>query len=71
MTSLKQLGSRVRERRKALRLTQKEVAALAERHWTTVGDIEAGRPGVRLGNLASVLHVLGLEIDLIQETRGD
>ncbi|HXM55203.1 MAG TPA: helix-turn-helix domain-containing protein, partial [Candidatus Dormibacteraeota bacterium] len=52
----------IRRRRRALRLTQRDVAALAGVAERTVIAVETGSAGVRLRSLLSVLSVLGLRV---------
>jgi len=49
-------------RRKALGVTQREVAEMAGCDPAFVGDLENGKPSVRLDKLRAVLDVLGLEL---------
>jgi HTH-type transcriptional regulator / antitoxin HipB len=55
-----ELGAAVREKRKALRLTQKELAELAQCGPDFLYDLERGKPTVRLDKLVPVLEMLGL-----------
>lgn len=58
------IGRTLRERRKALRLTQQDVAVLVGVHRETVIAVEnAGqRRGVTLTTLISIAGVLGLDV---------
>ena len=56
------VGTEIRERRRLLRLTQREVADLAELAPATVIAIERGSPTVRLGSLLKAIQVLGFEL---------
>lgn len=58
------LGSAVRARRRALRLDQAEVAALAGVGLAFLYALEHGKPTVRIDKLLAVLGVLGLELSL-------
>jgi HTH-type transcriptional regulator / antitoxin HipB len=58
------LGRRVRDRRKSLRLTQDELADLAGCSSRFVRALEGGKPGVRLDKFLDVLNVLGLRLQL-------
>ena len=49
-----------RERRKALGLTQRDAAALAQCHYVFVNDLEQGKPTLRLDKVLDVLGALGL-----------
>ncbi len=59
------IAKALKQRRKELDLTQKEVAEYAGCHWTLVLDVEAARPTVRLDKLLSILRVVGLDLALI------
>ena len=56
------LAEAVRARRKALGVTQIELAELAGCGPVFIYDLEAGKPTLRLDKLLDVLDVLGLEI---------
>lgn len=60
----------LRKRRYELRLTQKAVAEIAGCHWTFVSDVEREKPTVRLDKLLDVLHAVGLDLQLVQDTDG-
>jgi HTH-type transcriptional regulator / antitoxin HipB len=51
----------IRERRKALGLTQVETARLAGCDASFIGDLEKGKPTAQLGKVLDVLKVLGLK----------
>lgn len=59
-----ELGAEVRRKRKALRLTQKELADLSGCGSDFLYDLERGKPTVRLDKLVPVLEVLGLRLAL-------
>jgi y4mF family transcriptional regulator len=56
------LAGAVRARRKALRLTQAELAGLAGVGLAFLYELEAGKATVRLDKVLAVLEVLGLEL---------
>lgn len=56
------LGKIVRRDRKALRLTQPQLALAAGVGVRFIVDLEAGKPTVRLENVLRVLQVLGINI---------
>lgn len=58
------LGTTLKERRKLLGLTQRQVADLAGCHWTLVLDVEAGRITVRLDKLIEILKAVGLTLEI-------
>jgi HTH-type transcriptional regulator / antitoxin HipB len=61
---LEPLAERVRSRRRALRLTQQQVADLAETGRRAVIDLEAGRGTISLSRAARVCDVLGLRLEV-------
>lgn len=64
---LAQFGERVRERRKALGLSQEELAELADVHRTYVGMIERGEKNITLRNIAKFAKALRTPIyDLLK-----
>ena len=58
------LAVAVVSRRKALGVTQREVAEMAGCDPAFVGDLENGKPSVRLDKVRAVLDVLGLELTI-------
>lgn len=56
------LGTVVRDRRRALRLTQQETAELAGVSAKFIRDFERGKASVRLDKVQDVLAVLGLTL---------
>jgi HTH-type transcriptional regulator / antitoxin HipB len=58
------LGAAVRARRRKLGLTQAEVAGVARTGPRFIGDLEAGKPTVRLAEMLRVLGALGLDLEL-------
>jgi HTH-type transcriptional regulator / antitoxin HipB len=57
-----ELANKVRVRRKALRLTQADLALLADVSPRFVFDLEDGKPTVALDKVQAVLEALGLEL---------
>ncbi len=64
------LGAAVRARRRLLRLTQAELASLAEVGLAFMYELEQGKATLRLDKLVDVLAVLGLEIKVAQGKGG-
>lgn len=60
----------MRDRRKQLRLTQRELAELAGVGPDFLYDLERGKPTVRLGSVMQVLDTLGVELRFVPRTRG-
>jgi y4mF family transcriptional regulator len=56
------IGRQARDRRKALRLTQDDLADLAGCSSRFVRALEAGKTTVRMDKVLDVLDVLGLEL---------
>lgn len=68
----RQLGTRLRQRRRALGLTQQEVAELAGTTQRLVSLIESGKPTVRFDKLAAVAEALGMIVSLVpHDATGD
>ena len=59
-----ELGKSIRQRRKLLKLTQEDLARLASCSKPSVIAAESGKPTLRLEILLSILHVLGLSLEL-------
>ncbi|RKO22820.1 transcriptional regulator [Pseudarthrobacter phenanthrenivorans] len=59
-----ELAREVRARRKALRLTQQDLAQLAGVSERFVRFVEQGKPSVQLDSLVAVLGTLGLELQV-------
>ena len=71
----KHLGDFVRQTRKALRLTQPQLALASGVGVRFIVELEAGKPTVRLENVMRVLQALGItlaasSLDDINETPG-
>ncbi|WDZ94433.1 helix-turn-helix domain-containing protein [Herbaspirillum sp. WKF16] len=65
MTSLQDIGARIRSARKARGLTAIELAGLAGMHRNTLLALETGRGNIELGKLLSLCGELGLELLLV------
>ena len=62
---MEDLATRVRERRRALSLTQQDLADLAGVSERFVRFVEQGKASIRLDVLSAVLDVLGLELAVV------
>ncbi len=62
----KQIGQHIRERRRALGITQADVARLAECSKPSVVAAEAGKSTLRLDKLLAILNVLGFSLALAE-----
>lgn len=61
---MERLGNIIKERRKALSITQRELAALAGIGINTLTKIERGEANPSLKVVLSILNTLGLEMDI-------
>ena len=57
--STEELGAALRRRRRALGLTQAELALAAGVGLRFVGEVEAGKPSAQLGRVMQLIEVLG------------
>ena len=64
ITSIQQLGEAIRSARKALKLTQPQLALAAGVGVRFIVDLEAGKQTIRLENTLRVIHSLGGELQL-------
>ena len=71
--ALRKLGQDIREARLRRRISTTIMAARASISRTTLGKLEKGDAGVRMGSYATVLFVLGLtdKISLLADARND
>lgn len=60
--SVQQVGQTVRDVRKSLGVTQRQLAMAAGTGLRFVIDLEKGKPTCQLGKTLSVLHTLGVEV---------
>ncbi len=65
------VGGFVRERRKANRMTQAELAALAGVGQRFVSELESGKPTMRLDATNRVLAVFGMELGVVPRPRSE
>lgn len=66
--TLQEIGQKVRNRRKLLRLRQRDVAELAGVTLRGLTGLEHGRANPTLKQLAKIADVLGLEFNLIERS---
>ena len=60
------LQSTIKTRRKALKISQEDLAQMAEVGLATVKDIERGKANPSLTTITRLLDVLGLEISFVE-----
>ncbi len=65
-TALKALGGNLKTARLRRRLPQSQVAERAGISLNTLAKIEAGDPGVSIGNVAAVMQAIGLGTPLAE-----
>ena len=63
------IGSFVRERRRASRLTQPEFAALAGVGLRFIVELERGKPTLRMDTVNAVLRVFGKKLGIVDAPR--
>ncbi|WP_036961946.1 helix-turn-helix transcriptional regulator [Pseudoclavibacter soli] len=69
MTDPSSFGTRIRAERRALGLTQQDLADLAGVSVRSVHEVEHDKPTLRLDVLTPVVTVLGLELSLTPRTQ--
>jgi DNA-binding XRE family transcriptional regulator len=65
----KEIGQKIRTRRKLLRLRQRDLAELAGVTLRGLTDLENGQANPTLKQLGKIADVLGLEFNLIERSR--
>ncbi len=60
-----QIGLFVRNTRRKMGVTQKELALTSNTGLRFIGDLERGKPTCQIGKVVAVLQTLGIQIDLI------
>ncbi len=60
----KHFGQRIRDRRKSLTLSQDDVAAVVGVNRRVVGELERGKPSVRLDIALRVAQAVGLDVSV-------
>lgn len=60
------LQSTIKTRRKALKISQEDLAQMADVGLATVKDIERGKANPSLATIIRLLEVLGLEISFVE-----
>ena len=67
----KQIGEAVRQARKRLGVTQKDLALTSGTGLRFIIDLEKGKPTCQIGKVFTVLHTLGIKIKLIASAAED
>ncbi|WP_051329757.1 helix-turn-helix transcriptional regulator [Niveispirillum irakense] len=63
IASTADIGDAIRARRKALKLTQRQLAALAGLSLEFVNGIENGKPTAEIGKTLELLTALGIDLE--------
>ena len=69
ITNPKELGYRLLQERKRLKLTQKEISEFTDAGRKFILELEKGKSTAQIGKIFEVLNGLGLELHIIK--RGD
>ena len=64
-TTPAEIGRIVRARRKQLRVTQADLALTSGTGLRFIIDLEKGKPTCQIGKVLTVLHTLGIEVELV------
>ena len=64
MQDTAQLGAAIREARKRLKVTKKDLATTSGTGLRFVIDLERGKPTCQIGKVLKVLQTLGLHVEL-------
>ena len=62
--NMKKIGETVKSRRKVLKLSQTDLAEIADISTVTVSALENGIANITINNLYEILDILGLEIKI-------
>ena len=65
--NLKSFGEQISTERRRMKLTQLELAELAGLSLRPIYLLETGKGDIRLGSLLKILHVLGMQVNLVQK----
>lgn len=63
------IGQLIRSTRKALGVTQRDLAMTSGTGLRFIIDLEKGKPTCHLGKVLTVLHTLGIKVELIPPER--
>lgn len=63
-----QLGAAIRERRKQLKITQKDLALTCGTGLRFIIDLEKGKRTCQIGKAFAVMRALGIELQLANQT---
>ena len=63
------IGRLIRSTRKALGVTQRDLAMTSGTGLRFIIDLEKGKPTCHLGKVLTVLHTLGIKVELVPPER--
>lgn len=69
-SSLKNLGTIIRQERKKRGLTQTALGDLSGTSINFISQVEAGKETAQIGKVLTVLQILGLQIELVYGSKG-
>lgn len=67
----KNMGLRIKEKRKSLKLTQEEIAEMLDISVKHFSEVERGLTGLSIENLIKLSNILGVSIDYIVKGEAD
>ena len=67
----KTIGELVRETRKAMGVTQKDLALTSGTGLRFIIELEQGKPTCQLGKVLTVLHTLGIKVEFVPPVGND
>lgn len=66
INTVEKMGQYIREKRKKLGVTQKDLALTAGTGVRFIIELESGKPTCQIGKILQVLHVLGIQLNLTE-----
>ncbi len=71
ITTVDQIGNTIRDTRKRLQITQKELALTSGTGLRFIIDLEKGKPTCETGKVLLVLQTLGIRLELLPPSGGE
>ena len=63
ITSIKEIGILVKEKRKKINMTQKEAASIAGMGLRFLSELENGKPTLEIDKVLNVARIFGIDIE--------
>jgi len=60
------IGSLVKQKRNQLNMTQSQLATVSGAGVRFLSDLENGKPTMQIGKILEILHVLGLDVYILE-----